>query len=226
MAKKKVRSYYSLVRQRQADDTRARIAAAARQLILTKGYDAATMEAIARDAGVATPTVYAVFGSKRQILTELIDRAAFGPAYQELVGEVMEIVEPVSRLQFAARIARQIYDSERSEFDLLRKAGVVIPELAAIEREKECGRYEAQAQSISLLVRSGQLPPGLDETEARDIFWTLTGRDIYRMLVIEREWSSDRYEKWLSEAIVSSLVAKKRVRHPAAEGGRKKEKEQ
>ena len=209
MAKKIVRSYYSLVRQRQADETRARIAAAARQLILNEGYEVATIEAIAREAGVATPTVYAVFGSKRRILTELIDRAAFGPAYQALVGEVKDLADPVARLRLSARIARQVYDSERLEFDLLRKAGVVIPELAAIEHEKECGRYEGQASTITLLVQSGQLRSGLDEKEARDVFWTLTARDIYRMLVIEREWSSDRYEKWLSEAIVSALVIQK-----------------
>ena len=89
MTKKKIRTYYSLVRQRQADETRTRIAEAARKLILDQGYGAATMEAIAREAGVATPTVYAVFGSKRNILAELIDRAAFGPAYQDLVGETM-----------------------------------------------------------------------------------------------------------------------------------------
>ena len=211
MAKKIVRSYYSLVRQRQADETRARIAAAARRLILNQGYERATIEAIAREAGVATPTVYAVFGSKRRILSELIDRAAFGPAYQALVGEVKDLVDPVARLRLSARIARQVYDSERLEFDLLRKAGVVIPELAAIEQEKECGRYEGQASTITLLVQSGQLLSGLDEKEARDIFWTLTARDIYRMLVIERKWSSDRYEKWLSEAIVSALVIQKRV---------------
>ena len=210
MAKKIVRSYYSLVRQRQADETRARIAAAARRLILNQGYERATIEAIAREAGVATPTVYAVFGSKRRILSELIDRAAFGPAYQALVGEVKDLVDPVARLRLSARIARQVYDSERLEFDLLRKAGVVIPELAAIEHEKECGRYEGQASTISLLVQSGQLLSGLDEKEARDLFWTLTARDIYRMLVIERKWSSDRYEKWLSEAIVSALVIQKR----------------
>jgi hypothetical protein len=31
------------------------------------------------------------------------------------------------------------------------------------------------------------------------------------MLVIERKWSSERYEKWLSEAIVSALVIQKHV---------------
>jgi AcrR family transcriptional regulator len=210
MSKKVVRSYYSLVRQRQADETRARIATAARRLILQEGYEVATIEAIAREAGVATPTVYAVFGTKRRLLTELIDRAAFGPVYQALVGEVEELADPVARLRLSARIARQVYDSERLEFDLLRKAGVVIPELAAIEHEKESGRYDGQAASIALLVQSGQLRSDVDEKEARDIFWTLTARDIYRMLVIERRWSSDHYEKWLSEAILSALVTPKR----------------
>ena len=149
---------------------------------------------------------YGMVTDAMQVLAELVDRAAFGPAYQALVGEVKELAEPVARLRLAARIARQVYDSERLEFDLLRKAGVVIPELAAIEHEKECGRYEGQASTITLLVQSGQLQPGLDEKEARDIFWTLTARDIYRMLVIERKWSSARYEKWLSDAIVSALV--------------------
>ena len=51
----------------------------------------------------------------------------------------------------------------------LRKAGVTIPELAAIEQERECGRHEAQAPTIARLVQSGQLLPGLDEKEARAI---------------------------------------------------------
>ena len=123
MAKRRCSHYYSLVRQRQADETRTRIAAAARKLILSQGYKAATMETIAREAGVATPTVYAGFGSKQNILIELIDRAAFGPAYQDLVDQTMELADPAARLRMAPRIARQIYDAERSELKLLREAG-------------------------------------------------------------------------------------------------------
>jgi hypothetical protein len=106
-------------------------------------------------------------------------------------------------------MAREIYESERSEIQRLREAGVIIAELAAIEQEKECGRYEAQGPTIALLVQSARLAPGLGEKEARDIFWTLTARDVYRMLAIERKWSSDRYEKWLGDALVSVLVKKK-----------------
>jgi AcrR family transcriptional regulator len=207
MTKKKIRTYYSLARQRQADETRNRIAAAGRKLILENGYAAATMEAIAREAGVATPTVYAVFSSKRRILTELIDRAAFGPAYQELVAQAYEMSDPVPRLRQAARIARQIYQGQSSEFELLRAAGVVTAELVAMEDERENGRYEAQGPSVALLVKSGRMLPPLTESQARDILWTLTSHNFYRMLVMVRGWTPDQYEAWLADTVVASLVA-------------------
>ena len=207
MTRKTVRSYYSLVRQQQADETRARIAGAARALILERGYEEATIEAIAAAAGVATPTVYAVFGSKRRLLKELVDRAAFGPAYQDLLAQVAPRREPLARLRFAPRIARQIYESEWAELALLRQAGVVLPELAAIEREQESSRYEAQGPTVALLVQGGCLPHGMTEGEARDILWTLTGRDVYRLLVGERGWTPDRYQAWLGDALVAALIA-------------------
>jgi len=43
--------------------------------------------------------------------------------------------------------------------------------------------------------------------KARDILWSLTGRDMYRMLVIERAWSSDDYETWLEKVLIESLLA-------------------
>jgi hypothetical protein len=41
---------------------------------------------------------------------------------------------------------------------------------------------------------------------ARDILWTLTSYDIHRRLVIERNWSSDRYEEWLGDTLVATLL--------------------
>jgi AcrR family transcriptional regulator len=206
MAKKQIRSYYSLVRSKQADGTRARIAGAARKLIFSRGFEAATIEAIAREAGVAVPTVYAVFGSKRRILTELVERAAFGPMFQQLIGEAEGLTDPVARLRLTARIARQVYDGERSESELLRKARVVVPELAAREHERDCGRYDAHCVTISHLVRSGLMHPKLTEQEARDLLWTFTARDMYRLLVVDRQWSVDRYQQWLADTLVESLV--------------------
>jgi AcrR family transcriptional regulator len=206
MENKPIRSYYSLVRSKQADETRTRIAAAARKLILSRGFEAATVQAIAREAGVAVPTVYAVFGSKRRILSELVDRARYGPQFQKLLGEVEQLCDPVARLRLTARIVRQVCDGERSELELLRKARVVTPEIAARHEELECGRYEAQCVTVKQLQRAALLQTGVRPQEARDLLWTFTSRDMYRLLVVDRGWSSDRYERWLGETLVSMLV--------------------
>ena len=207
MGKKLIRSYYSLVRSKQADKTRASIAAAARKLILSRGFEAATVGDIAREAGVAEPTVYAIFGSKRRILAELVDRARYGPAFQKLIDEAEAVSDPVARLRLTARIVRQVCDGERAEIELLRKARVVCPEIEARYEELESGRYEAQCLTVKLLVRSGRLKPGVSPQEARDLLWTFTSRDIYRLLVVGRGWSSDRYERWLGDTLVAQVAA-------------------
>ena len=66
------RTYDSSRRKEQARLTRREIIKAARKLFITYGYSGATMESIAREAGVAVETVYASFGSKRAILSNLI----------------------------------------------------------------------------------------------------------------------------------------------------------
>jgi AcrR family transcriptional regulator len=206
MANKSIRSYYSLVRSKQADETRARIAGAARKLILSRGFEPATIGAIAREAGVAVPTVYAVFGSKHHILTELVDRARYGPEFQKLIGEAEKLDDPVARLRLTAQIARRVCDGERSELELLRKARVVTPEIEARHEELECARYEAHCVTVKLLLRHKLLQPGVSVQEARDLLWTFTSPDLYRLLVVDRGWSSDRYENWLRDMLVSMLV--------------------
>jgi AcrR family transcriptional regulator len=202
----KKRSYRSPARQRQADETRTRIATAARKLLEERGYAGMTMEAVAKKAGVAIATVYAVFGSKTGILSEILDAARFDDSYQNLVREAMHTADPRERIRFPARIARRIYESEHSVLDLLRGAGAVAPALARSEAERECTRYDAQAGMIQYLVRSRALRRGLDAQHARDILWSLTSRDLYRMLVRDRGWTAQQYENWLADMLVETLV--------------------
>lgn len=207
LPKTEKRPYKSLARERQAGDTRRRIVEATRQLLHRRGYAGMTIEAIARRAEVSAQSVYAIFKSKTGILRELLDQAAFGPDYESAVQRALSARDPVVRLRLAAPIARGIHESQSATLDLLRGAGVVAPELAKLDREKEGRRYERQEGTIALLRDSGKLRAGLDYTTARDIFWTLTGRDLYHMLVHERGWSSQKYQEWLADTLVSSLVA-------------------
>ena len=194
------------MRQRQAEETKQRIVGASRKLLKSKGYSGMTIEAIANKAEVAVPTVYAVFGSKIGILAELMDEATFGPDYEQLVRQALETEEPHKRLRFAARIARRVHDAASSTFDLMRGAGVVAPEFAELEKKRESHRYAAQESMIDFLGRSGRLRPGVNKQAARDILWALTGRELYRMLVRERGWTSQNYEDWLGETLTTSLL--------------------
>ena len=209
MPKIKKRLYKSLVRQRQAGDTRRRIVDATRQLLQSQGYAGMTIEAIAERAEVSAQSVYAIFKSKTGILMELLDQSTFGADYEEAVRQALSASDPESRLRLAAPIARQIHDAKRATFDLLRGSGVVAPELAKLEQERECLRYERQERMIMSPRDAGRLLPELTYSTARDILWMLTGRDVYRMLVRERKWSSQKYQDWLADTLVRSLLTRK-----------------
>ena len=206
MAKVKKRPYKSLVRQRQAGDTRLRIVEATRQLLQSEGYAGMTIEAIAQRAEVSAQSVYSIFKSKTGILTELLDQSTFGADYEDAVRRALSESHPEARLRLAAPIARQIHDAQSAAFDLLRGAGVVAPELAKLEQQRERLRYERQERMIMSLRDAGRLRPELNYATARDIFWMLTGRDVYRMLVRERGWSSQKYQDWLADTLVRSLL--------------------
>ena len=203
---KRQRKYHSPVREQQAGQTRQRILEAARRLILNRGFADATIDAIASEAGVAAPTVYAAFGSKRGILQGLMERAAFSSGYADLVREAMRSDDPETRVRYAARIARRIFDSLRSESEVLRGATAVAPDFV---RAKERLRYERQAGLIKLLEEKSALRPELTLAAARDILWTLTSYEIHRCLVVERKWSADRYEQWLGDTLVRALLKPK-----------------
>jgi AcrR family transcriptional regulator len=114
-------------------------------LLKIKGYEATTIDSIALCAEVSAQSVYAIFKSKLGILRELLDRSTFGPEYERLVSQAWKTKDPESRLRLAARIARQIHDNLSATFDLLRGAGMLAPQLASLERNRESMRYQAQA---------------------------------------------------------------------------------
>ena len=201
------RRYKSLVRERQADDTRQRIVEVARRLLRSEGYDGMTIEGIARQAEVSAQTVYATFKSKTGILIALLNQSMFGLEYDEVVHEALNANDPETRLRLAANVARQLRSAQSAAFDLMRGAGVVAPQLAKLAQQRERLRYEKEESMISFLRNAAALRPGLSHKTARDIFWMLTGGDVYRMLVRERGWSPQKYQNWLADTLVHSLLS-------------------
>lgn len=63
--------------------------AAARRLIARRGYAATSIETIAKEAGVAVPTVYKAFGTKRAIALALNARIDSEAGLSELIPAVL-----------------------------------------------------------------------------------------------------------------------------------------
>jgi hypothetical protein len=132
-----------------------------------------------------------------------MERAVFGSGYENLIREARASEDPATRLRYAAKIARRIHDSLRSEAEIFRGAAEVAPDFV---REKERQRYERQEGLVTLLEEKGALRPGMTKSAAHDILWTLTSTEIHRRLVVERKWSGERFEEWLGDTLVGTLL--------------------
>ena len=205
ISQNRTRSYRSPLRERRANATRRKIAAAAERLLVSSGYADMTVKAIAREAGVAQQTVYAVFGSKRGILAALLTRIVYEDEFTELVERALDSASAYESLRFSVSLTRRVYESEKEGHTLLRGAGVLDLELARVEEECEARRREHTAPYVAHIL-SGRLRPGMSLQTAQDLFWTLTSRDIYRMRVHDRKWTADAYERWLLHLLASALL--------------------
>ena len=202
----KKRSYHSESRQTQSQKTKNRILASAKTLFESKGFEKVTIEEIAREAKVSAASVYSIFQSKRGVLLQLIDEAFSPEELENLVSQVKKATSPRKRLEITARIARQLYDAEKTQLHFLQGASLLDPVFKELEIERERRRYLRQKETVEALAIEKTLIETMSLSKARDLFWAFTGRDFYRMLVIERDWSSDAYEKWLADLLVQTLL--------------------
>ena len=200
------RSYHSAVRERQAEESRQRILQEARALFLQRGYAGTTIDAIAKAAGLSPKTVTAAFGSKREVFAELLQPSTFGQRYQLLLGQLQTQPDPVQRVVLTASISRQVYESLAPEFDLLRGAATIAPELTELAQQIEARRRENQERLVVSLATQSVLRHDLQLEEATDELWALTSYDLYRLLVSERGWEPNRYEAWLAKILLQYLL--------------------
>jgi AcrR family transcriptional regulator len=203
------RTYNASLRQEQAQLTRVRILDAARRLLTRGTYSSVTIEDIAREAGVAYQTIYAVFGTKLKLAEEVIRVGFHFEDVEALVAHLRESSDPEVWLRGAAQISRRIQETCADLLRFLRESGD--PELAARYRENEERRLVEDRFLLAALNETGRLRPGLSPDEVLSVIWAMTGSDMYSMLVFQRGWTSARYEEWLGTALISLLLIPQRA---------------
>ena len=201
------RAYDASRRRDAAQQRRGQIVAAARHLFGRYGYGATSIERIAREAGVAVPTVYATYRSKRALLIALLDQAEaqadVAGLQRDLRAAAGDARKQLRRLvSFACRFYAQAADI----VEIARGAGSTDEDLLALWKVGEQRRLRSQAPLTDAWGRAGALRKGLSPEEALDMLWAMTGADHYRLFVVERNWSADHYEAWLGQSLQRLLL--------------------
>jgi AcrR family transcriptional regulator len=206
------RRYSSPHRERQAALTRRSILDAARQLFVTDGYGSTSMKRVADRAGVAVQTVYATFGNKKELLSQLLDVAIAGDDEPVAVNDrdwmhvVFNDPDPATRLRAYATAVAGIHQRAGDVFAVIHAAADTDPDVVDLADTTEQRRRTGAAAVIAGLKAIDGLAPGLRAGEATDVLWTLNSPDIYRRLVRDCGWSIASYEQWIGSTMITALL--------------------
>jgi AcrR family transcriptional regulator len=193
-------------RELQARATRERIAQAARALFRERGYVATTIEAIAGSAGVAVPTVYSAFGSKKAILEEIRRLWIEHAEVRELHGEALQEPDLRRRLALAARLHRQQLEDGYDVIKIYQEAARADASMSKLFT----AILESRAREMLKLVQSmaDGLKPSLSVKTANDIYAALCRPEIYEELVLEHGWTPDEFQSWHAQCLRQQLLAR------------------
>jgi AcrR family transcriptional regulator len=209
MAEPVKRPYRSMRRQEQADQTRLRVLDAADVVFRQRGYERASIAAIATEADVADETIYAHFKNKRTLLGELVQRAVRGSdprpvPEQSAPRALVDVPDQREQLrQFTADIVQRL---ERAAplVALVNQAATGEPQLAELLERLHAQRLRNLRTLVDALAANGPLRLSLEA--ATETVWALTSPELHQLLVRQRRWSRRRYTTWLTESLAALLL--------------------
>jgi AcrR family transcriptional regulator len=207
------RRYNSTRRRTQADETRAAIIRAARDLFIERGYGNTTVPNIARAAGVSVETIYASVGTKAELLHRAWDITVGGDDQDIVFHERPEALAIRNEPDLARRLMLHAAFSTKTAqriapFQLMvQSAAGADPTAAAMLEEMGRQRLVGIGVMAAEAAKTDQL--AVSEEECRDVIWSMTDGMLWHRLVNERGWTNERFAQWLGQLWVERLAKKK-----------------
>ena len=191
---------------------RAAVIEAARDLFVERGYGTTTVEAISAHADVPQATVYRLFSSKRGILKAILDVSIAGDDTPVSLPDRQKVraplADPDAKKQLAGfvAVASEVNSRAAPIYRVLVGASSSDPGVASMLEDVNRQRRTGQGQVVRSLARAGALRPGLRERDGADVVYALMSPEMYRLLVLDRGWSPQRYERWLTGTLIDCLL--------------------
>jgi AcrR family transcriptional regulator len=198
-------------RQFAAEETQRVIVEAASALFLDHGYHATSIGRIAAEAGVAVQTIYNAVGSKRDLLSRVLDFAAAGERSPVPVPQFMR--EQAESEPDPRRIIAQLVEFWRSAlprtapvFRVIREAAATDPEIAVLERGRAAQRLGNYRRAAQLLADRDALRPGMTIGDAAAAIFAIGHPETYRALVVDGDWDDEAWANWLQATLEAALL--------------------
>ena len=213
MSSRPKRSYVSGLREAQARATKRGIVSAAAALFTERGYAATTIDAVAEAAGVSRKTVFDAVGGKASLLKLAYDWSLAGDdepvpmADRPAIQQITATTDPVAALRLWVTVVADIASRVAPISQVLERAADVDPDARALKQHADAARLFGAQSFVRHLAAIGGLSSRRSRQAAADLCWVYMDPAMYQRLVVERRWSTRRYEAFLAEALGDLLLA-------------------
>ncbi len=169
-------------RQATTEQTRARIIAAARELLVaSNGFSGFSIDAVARQADVARMTVYYQFGSKIGLLEALSDSLAAHGGMEQLAAAFSR-PDPLDALTEYIAVFSRFWNSDRLVTRRLRALAALDPDFEQVVRARDEWRRGGIRVIVGRLVEKYGRPAPAIFDEMVDVLYTLIGFECFDTL--------------------------------------------
>ncbi len=181
------------------------IIAGAERAFLESGYEQATMDSVARHAGVARGSVYNHFSSKKELFLAMM-RQGTAAFVERTTHEEDETKPPLERLQIVAIVFLRAA-TEPVSIEMYRTVvthAARIPELSALFYERGLQPIESKFREL-LSLATGELIEEAASTAERLMSLLMGGYFSRRLMGIEQHKADRSIKAYVTQAIASLL---------------------
>lgn len=208
--KTELRPAYLRLKERQRIEREQLILQAADDLLVERGYHDTSIDDIAARVGISKGTVYLHFASKEDLVFALIERGM--RQLQATLDDILSSPGTPSEKLYA--VMRQMCTSMMSQQRIqIVEAIFRAPELHGrlMERRETFGKIWGEPQErISAVLEEGKATGEIDPETPTPIllslFWSMMSPQHFRMLIVEKQMSSDLVVAHLSRCFFKGVA--------------------
>ncbi|GAB7039602.1 MULTISPECIES: TetR/AcrR family transcriptional regulator [Catenuloplanes] len=189
-----------------AEQTRELILRAALERFTADGYAKATVNDIAKAAGVVVATVYTSVGGKPVLLEHLVRQGVQDADVTETLRKVAVATTGREVIDLIAAGTGSTYRRHRAVIELLLDTAASEPSARRLLAAANSSYRAAIGTVAARIATLGALADGVDEARATDVLWYLFGIWSWPRLLRDATWTADEAESWLRETAARTLL--------------------